>query len=176
MSKENTSTVHETSSMLAPQNVFEHLKKLTANFTRSSAQVKTLPPAVTHALVQQLPPESQDMAAAALEMGVAMEEAEVAELVASFQASAGASGTTGGPGDGSQGAQPNAKAATDQYWKVAKTLSFSEMRRVGRWVKQGPCGLQVLSFLGGLLLAVAAFFGIFLSLARLEIAVLAIQM
>ena len=149
--------------------------KLTAKFTRNSTQLKALPPAVTHALVQQLPPESQDMAAAALELGAGMEEAEVAELIAGFQA-AGASGTTGAPTDGSNSGQPNAKAATDQYWKVAKTLSFSEMRRVGRWVKQGPCGLQVLSFLGGLLLGVAAFLGIFLSLARLEIAVLAIQM
>lgn len=107
------------------------------------------------------------MAAAALEMGVAMEESEVAELIAGFQTTAAAGG-----GDSNS----SAKAATDQYWKVAKTLSFSEMRRVGRWVKQGPCGLQVLSFLGGMILGVAAFFGIFLSLARLEIAVLAIQM
>lgn len=137
----------------------------------NSTQVKTLPPAVTHALVQQLPPESQDMAAAALEMGVGMEEAEVAELIAGFQPTA----ATSGPSDNG-GGKPSAKVATDQYWRIAKTLSFSEMRRVGRWVKQGPCGLQVLSFLGGMILGVAAFFGIFLSLARLEIAVLAIQM
>ena len=39
----------------------------------------------------------------------------------------------------------------------------------------GPCGLQVLAFLGGFLLSIASFFGIFLSLARLEVAVLAIQ-
>ena len=111
------------------------------------------------------------MAAAALEMGAGMEEAEVAELVTGFQTSAAAGQGQGGSSDSGQ-----AKAAANQYWNVAKTLGFSEMRRVGRWVKQGPCGLQVLSFLGGLLLGVAAFFGIFLSLARLEIAVLAIQM
>eukprot|EP01043_Picozoa_sp_COSAG02_P050265 COSAG02_NODE_5148_length_4590_cov_5.242485_4_plen_114_part_00 len=113
------------------------------------------------------------MAAAALEMGAGMEEAEVAELVAGFQTSAAAGQGQGGSSDSGQA---NAKAAANQYWNVARTLGFSEMRRVGRWVKQGPCGLQVLSFLGGLLLGVAAFFGIFLSLARLEIAVLAIQM
>ena len=39
----------------------------------------------------------------------------------------------------------------------------------------GPRGLQVLAFLGGFLLSIASFFGIFLSLARLEVAVLAIQ-
>ena len=48
------------------------------------------------ALVQQLPPETQDMAAAALEMGAGMEEDEVAELVSGLQASAASPGEGGG--------------------------------------------------------------------------------
>ena len=39
-------------------------------------QLKALPPAVTASMLEALPPESQGMAAAALEMGAGMEEAE----------------------------------------------------------------------------------------------------
>ena len=71
-------------------------------------------------LVEQLPPESQDMAAAAIEMGAGMKEAEVAELIAGFQSSAE---KTGSPDE-------QAKAARDAYFNVAlKTRSFSELRR-----------------------------------------------
>ena len=130
------------------------------------SQLKKLPPAVTHSLVELLPPETQDMAAAALEMGKGMEEAEVAELVRTFQASADQTGTP----------DERAKAARDQYFKVAKTMTFSEMRRVSSWVKQGPCGLQVLSFLGGVLLLSAGLVDIFLDLARFDVAVMVIQL
>ena len=130
------------------------------------AQLKNLPPAVTHSLVELLPPETQDMAAAALEMGKGMEEAEVAELVRTFQASADETGT----------ADERAKAARDQYFKVAKTMTFSEMRRVSSWVKEGPCGLQVLSFLGGVLLIFAGLVDIFVDLARFDVAVMVIQL
>ena len=65
------------------------------------SQLKLLPPAVTHSLVQQLPPETQDMAAAALEMGAGMEEDEVAELVSGLQASAASPGEGGGGAESS---------------------------------------------------------------------------
>lgn len=130
------------------------------------SQLKTLPPPVTHALIEQLPSESQDMAAAALEMGQGMNEAEVAELVQTFQDSEKQTGTP----------DEQAKQARDRYFKMAKTVAFSEMRRVSVWVKEGPCGLQVLSFLGGVLLLFAGLLDIFVDLARFDVAVMVIQL
>ena len=48
-------------------------------------QLKVLPPAITATILEALPLDQQGMAAAALEMGAGMEEAEVVELVAGFQ-------------------------------------------------------------------------------------------
>ena len=124
-------------------------------------QLKKLPPAVTHLLVEQLPKESQDLAAAAIELGSGLEEVEVAELVKGFQSGKG---------------KDAAEVAKQQYWKAAKTISFSELRRVSRWAKQSPLSLQVLAFLGGVLLLFASVLSLFLSLARFDLAIMIIQL
>ena len=148
-------------------------------------EMKQLPPAVTQALLEKCLPKGQtrDLAAAAVEMGAAMEEEDVVELIKGFQSSNAPipGATTNAPSAPpvttaeSAVANKQQQQQQQQYWRVAKTISYSELRRIGRWMRQGPCTLQVLAFLGGLWLLLAAFIGIFLSLARLEIAVLVIQ-
>ena len=82
-------------------------------------------------------------------MGQGMEEAEVKELVTNFQQA------TEAPTAGSDTTQRTQAAAKERYFKMAKSISFSELRRVAQWVEAGPCGLQVLAFLGGVWLLFA---------------------